>query len=134
MYPYMDSTRCYQVYPGHRVIACAAACVASFLHLRRCGTTFARKLSHTFMASGVILSFYKNGALPLPSDPYPLPTLSTPHALARVGGAPYLLQSPPMPCEGVGGRELLRRPRTRHYSHTIVASIRDRSRSTNLSI
>ena len=39
-------------------------------------------------------------------------------------------QSPPMPCEGVGGRELLRRPRTRHDSHTIVASIRSRSRST----
>ena len=34
----------------------------------------------------------------------------------------------------MGGRELLRRPRTRHDSHTIVASTRARSRSTNLSI
>ena len=36
--------------------------------------------------------------------------------------------------DDVGGREPLRRPRTRHDSHTIVASTRARSRSTNLSI
>ena len=34
----------------------------------------------------------------------------------------------------MGGREPLRRPRTRHDSHTIVASTRARARSTNLSI
>ena len=45
--------------------------------------------------------------------------------------------APPKPTYAMrrhGGRELLRRPRTRHDSHTIVASTRARSRSTNLSI
>ena len=51
-----------------------------------------------------------------------------------MGGSPHPLQSPPIPCEGMGGRELLRRPRTTHDSHTIVASTRVRSRSTNLAI
>ena len=72
------------------------------------------------------------------SDPYPLSAVPTrhpaPHALARVGGSPHTPQSPPTSCDDAGGREPLRRPRTRHDSHTIVASTRARSRSTNLSI
>ena len=55
------------------------------------------------------------------------------HALARVDGPPHTPRSPPTSCDDVGGREPLRRPRTRHDSHTIVASTRARSRSTNLS-
>ena len=77
-----------------------------------------------------------------PSGPTPLPrrspihTPSPPHPTrARAcGWVSTPPQSPPTPCEDKGGREPLRRPRTRHDSQTIVASTRARSRSTNLSI
>ena len=81
---------------------------------------------------------------PSPTPLRPIPPPHPPHTrslvwvgLLQVSSLTHLLQSTPMPCsacEGMGGRELLRRPRTRHDSHTIVASTRARSRSTNLSI
>ena len=43
-----------------------------------------------------------------PIPPSHAPSPPTLHALARVGGSPHPLQSPHIPCEGMGGRELLR--------------------------
>ena len=71
---------------------------------------------------------------PLLPDPHPLPTPSHTRSRVWVDGPPHTPRSPPTSCDDVGGREPLRRPRTRHDSHTIVASTRARSRSTNLSI
>ena len=76
-----------------------------------------------------------NGPTPLPRRP-PIHAPSPPHPTraCACGWVSTHPQSPPPSCEDVGGREPLRRPRTRRDSHTIVAPTRARSRSTNLSI